>query len=85
MASNRTSIDIKMDGLEKLIRDMNAAGRKIENKLVAKAARAGAKIALADARLNAPVDTGFLKSSLVLRADRSRKGKTSFHGHDRCK
>lgn len=73
MASNNAKVDIKIEGLEKLVKDMANAGRKIQGKTLGKAARAGAKIALADARLNAPEDTGLLKSALVLRADKSRK------------
>ncbi|WP_028609732.1 HK97 gp10 family phage protein [Paenibacillus harenae] len=72
---SRTSIE-GMDELESMIRQLE----KVPQKVVTKAAQAGARIALRSAKADAPVDTGDLKSALVMKPERKRKpGKKMYN------
>jgi HK97 gp10 family phage protein len=72
--ARRTTIE----GMAELERAIQRLG-KVPTKIATKAARAGAKIALKDARANAPEDEGNLKKGIVMKAERSRKqGKKVF-------
>lgn len=74
--ARRTMADIH--GLAELERAIRRIG-KVPQKAVTKAARAGARVALRDARANAPEDTGDLKKGIVMRAERRTKiGKKMF-------
>lgn len=65
----------KIDGMDKLKKDIVKLG-KIPQGDVSSSAKKGMNIALRDARANAPVDEGYLKKGIVLKAERSRtKGK----------
>lgn len=64
-----------MRELERLVRRLG----QIPQRSVTKAARAGAKIALKDARAKAPVDTGDLKKGIIMKGERRVKlGKKVF-------
>lgn len=62
----------KIDGMDDLVKMMNKLER-VPQKVVTKAARAGATIPLKAARKNAPEDTGELKKGIVLKAERRTK------------
>lgn len=65
----------QIDGMKNLVNTIRRLG-DLPQKCVTKAARAGANIALKDARRNAPVLTGELKRGLKLKGERRRvKGK----------
>lgn len=65
-------------GLRELERDMRRLAQ-VPQKVVTKAARAGAAIARKSAKTNAPVDTGQLKKGVILKAERKVKpGKKVF-------
>lgn len=74
--ARRGGVDIEgLDELRRMIRELG----KVPTKVASKAARAGAKIAFADAKSNAPVDTGALQGGLIMRAEKTRKrGKKVF-------
>jgi hypothetical protein len=59
-------------GMKELERSIKQLG-KVPQKCVTKAARSGASIALKSARANAPVDTGALKSGVIMKAERRVK------------
>ncbi|WP_236293090.1 HK97-gp10 family putative phage morphogenesis protein [Paenibacillus allorhizoplanae] len=64
--------------MRQLERDMRRLGQ-VPQKVATKAARAGAAIARKAAKANAPVDTGQLKKSLIMKAERKVKpGKKVF-------
>lgn len=65
----RRSEVIGIRELENTIKELG----KLPQKCVTRAARNGAKIALADARQNAPVDTGNLKRALKLVPEKTRR------------
>lgn len=67
---------IHMTGGAELERRLKALPGKIAKKLIRRALRSGAKIILAQAKANAPVDTGALKKSLKVRAAK-RRGRGS--------
>lgn len=67
-----------IEGMAELERAIQRMG-KVPTKIATKAARAGAKIALKDARANAPEDEGNLKRGIIMKPERSRKpGKKVF-------
>lgn len=59
-------------GMRELERAMKKLG-KVPQTIATKAARAGATIALKDARSNAPVDSGQLKAGIILKGERRVK------------
>lgn len=68
----------EIEGMAELQRAIRRLGQ-VPQKAATKAARAGAKIAFKAAKANAPVDTGELKSGLVMRAEKTtKKGKKMF-------
>jgi HK97 gp10 family phage protein len=65
----------KIDGMKELEKSIRKLGQ-VPQKSVTKAAKAGANISLKSARANAPVDTGDLKSGIVLKGEkRTTPGK----------
>ena len=71
----RRSEIVGMRELQNTIRELG----RLPQKCVTKAARKGARIALADAKMNAPVDTGNLKRSIKLVPEKNRvRGKKVF-------
>lgn len=71
-----TRVIFKLDGYEDAVKKIGAANPKLEKKIIRKAMRPPAKLALADLKKAAPVLTGKLKASLKIRsAKRSRKNK----------
>lgn len=59
-------------GMKELERSLKLLG-KVPQTIATKSARAGASIALKAAKANAPVDTGQLKSGIVLKGERKVK------------
>lgn len=71
----RRSEIVGMRELQNTIKELG----KLPQKCVTKAARKGARIALVDAKQNAPVDTGNLKRALKLVPEKNRvRGKKVF-------
>lgn len=65
----------KFEGMKKLQKSLKKVG-SVPQKVVTPAARKGMNVALKSAKVNAPVDTGELKSGMKLVGERSRtKGK----------
>lgn len=65
----------EIDGMKELERSIKKLG-KVPQTVATKSARAGAQIALKAARTMAPVDTGELRSGIILRGERTRiRGK----------
>ncbi len=69
------SFSMTLEGAKELDRKLNQLGAKVAKKHLVKALRAGGKLILAATRAMAPVDTGRLKRSLVLRAGKSRRSQ----------
>ena len=66
---------IGMKELERAFRELG----KVPQTVATQSARAGGRIALKAAKANAPVDTGELKSGIILKRERSRvKGKAVY-------
>ena len=69
------NIKFKVDGMDKLRRDLEKLG-KVPQKHVTASARKGMNVILRDAKANAPYETGMLKRGMKLAGERSRyKGK----------
>jgi HK97 gp10 family phage protein len=68
----------KIDGMDDLQKSLKKLGA-LPQKCVSSAARKGAKIWLNAVKARAPVDTGELKSGIILKSEkRSKKGKKVF-------
>ena len=67
-----------VSGVNEFKRKLADLEKKTRNKIVAKAMRAGAKVIQKQAKANAPVKTGFLRSQIKVRAGKRRKGKIYF-------
>jgi len=66
-------IEAKISGIDELNRMLNEIGSpKIEKKLVSQSLRKAAKVVLKEAKNNVPVNTGTLKKSLGIVAERQR-------------
>lgn len=70
-ALSKAKFRFELDGMHELERTLNKL-EKIPQSAVTKAAKAGMKITLNDAKSNAPVDTGQLKKGIKLKAERSK-------------
>ena len=69
---------MKIEGMAALQKSLEKLG-KVPQKHVTSASRKGMNIALKSARINAPVDTGYLKKGVVIKGERSReKGKKTY-------
>jgi HK97 gp10 family phage protein len=67
--------DLSIDGLQPLLKKLDALGPKLAGKIGRRALREGAKIFQQQAKANAPVKDGLLKGSIRVRAGkRSRTG-----------
>lgn len=65
----------KIDGMDKLKRDLEKLG-KVPQRHVTSAAKKGMNPVLKNAKVNSPYDTGMLKKGLILKGEKSRsKGK----------
>lgn len=66
----------KVDGIDKLKKDIAKLGKIPQGDVSASARKGMNNVVLRDAKAHAPVDTGYLKKGIVLKAERSRtKGK----------
>jgi HK97 gp10 family phage protein len=64
----------EIEGLEEVMRMFREVG-EVSQKIITKAAKTGAKIVQQDAKSNAPKDTGKLKRSIKMKAEKRKKGK----------
>ena len=64
-AAKQKKVKVGIEGADKIVKELKAMEEKASDVLM-QGAKAGGKIALADARQNCPVDTGALKASLDL-------------------
>ncbi|APW60489.1 HK97-gp10 family putative phage morphogenesis protein [Paludisphaera borealis] len=64
---------ISVSGDKDVINALKSLGSKVEKKVLRQAMRAGMRPMLAAAKADAPEDTGHLKSSLVIRAAKTKK------------
>jgi HK97 gp10 family phage protein len=71
-------MEFKLEGMDKIVGDMRKLG-KVPQGAVTKSARAGGKIAYKAAKAEAPIDEGYLKQGLILKAEkRTKMGKRVF-------
>ena len=56
----------ELEGYEDVVRSMRALPEKLQRKVLRKGLRAGAAVLRADARANAPKDTGALKRNIIV-------------------
>lgn len=71
---------IKLQGADKLFRQLRSLDRKVARKAMSRAMRAGAKIINAEAKARAPVRSGLLKKSIKTRMAKKRKrGEIKFN------
>lgn len=69
---------MKIEGMAAVQKSLEKLG-KVPQKHVTSASRKGMNIALKDARINAPVETGYLKKGIVIKGERSgEKGKKTY-------
>lgn len=64
-------------GIPELKRALEGLDKKVRNKAISRAQRAGAKILAREIKANVAVVTGAEKQSVKVRAGKRRKGKTS--------
>ena len=64
-AAKQKKVKVGIEGADKIVKELKAMEENASDVLM-QGAKAGGKIALADARQNCPVDTGALKASLDL-------------------
>jgi len=69
-------VKIEITGADDIIKALDELGSKVEKKILRQAMRKGLKPLLDEAKSRAPVDTGNLRDSLVIRAAKSRKRGT---------
>ena len=68
----------KIEGWDELVRTMKKL-EKLPKKHVTRSAKKGARIALSDAKANAPEEDGNLKKGIILKGERNKpKGKKVF-------
>jgi len=73
-------VAIRLDGADALERALDKLETKTSSKIMKKAMRDGAKVILRATKARAPVDTGYMKKALTVRAARKRKrGVASFN------
>lgn len=65
-------VDISFTGDKALMRTFKRLEAKIQKKIARKALREAGKIVLAKAKVKCPVDTGFLRDNLKVRAEKKR-------------
>jgi len=63
---------VKVDGMEELLKKLNALPDKVQNSILTGAIRAGAKLVADEARSLAPSDSGILKKSIGVKKKRSK-------------
>lgn len=61
------SVNVSIEGLDKIERKLNALPGKVARKVIRKAVRAGQKILKEEVQLRVPVDQGKLKESIKIR------------------
>lgn len=64
---------LNIEGAKELEKKLLSFEPKLGKKIIRQALRSGAKLILAEAKANVPVDTGALRDSLKVRAMRKRK------------
>lgn len=67
---------IEITGDKEVIKALEGLGPKVERKVLGKAMRTGLRPLLEQAKAEAPVDTGKLRDSLVIRVAKSKKRGT---------
>jgi HK97 gp10 family phage protein len=65
---------IQLNGVSETKEALRALDTKVQKSLIRKALRAGSKIVLAQAKANAPSNTGNLRSNLRIRSGKAKKG-----------
>lgn len=70
---------ITITGAKELQRKLDALPRKTASKIERKGLRNAAKIVLAEAKRQVPVDTGFLRSKIKVRVGKRRKDRISIN------
>ena len=70
---------VKIEGANQLLKKLERLPAKCQRKVYSQAVRAGGKVVLDAAKAKAPVDTGTLRRSLVLRTTpRKKRGEISY-------